>query len=81
MQITWEESDIWVGRRFYHKTPDTETWMIGYDARTREDDTDRYCIISMEDGMICHFCNSKVQIAEFLNKSNYIPCEILNRKT
>lgn len=78
MKITWEENDIYVGRRigsFAH----SEQLIVGYVAEQSSKEPDRYTIVSLTDGMV-NIGHTKASIAKILTDGNYVPVELLNEK-
>lgn len=72
MKIEWTADDIKAGRTV-GKPDRTERWMIGYfAARTG---FDRWTLVSLSDGMVTEPV-TKEQMADRLNASSELPCEI-----
>ena len=72
ISVTFCPEDIICGMKvgYLHKT---ELWMVGFDPWN-----DRKALISLDDGMIAYFFNSKEDVAEYFNKTGAFPLEILN---
>jgi hypothetical protein len=77
MKITWEASDILVGR---YTTVPTEngklcasrTYKIGYYPQSKEAEESRYCLIAITDGMVGRM-HTKERLAETLSDHGHQP--------
>lgn len=80
MKVTWEIADIKCGRRA-RKPGTSETLIIGYDAsiepRTIHDAPANRTITSLSDGSLIAQRLSNKEVAEFLNKAELLPLELL----
>lgn len=77
MKITWEASDITVGRHV-RQIGCNETWMIGY--YPSDPIECRMALISLIDGMICTQRNSRETVCAQLNEGKYFPAEMLDER-
>lgn len=73
MKVSWEESDIKVGRQFGRPVM-SERFIIGYAAA--EQSERRYVTVSLSDGMVSPM-HSKRELAISLTESGYTPAELL----
>lgn len=77
MKITWEASDIRMGR---YTTVPTEngklcasrTYKIGYYPQAKEPEECRYCLIAITDGMVGRM-HTKERLAETLTDHGHLP--------
>lgn len=79
MRVTWEEKDLYPGRRF--QKPDcglSGSHMVGYDPSL--DKEAKYGIVSMSDGMFTVVGTLK-QVSDYLNAcGHYVPVELCPRQ-
>lgn len=75
MKVTWEEGDIKAGRRF-GRIECKEKWMIGY--RFAGSGSTEFTIISLVDGMVNSMLKSRQDVADFLNRAEDLPLELIN---
>lgn len=77
MKIVWEPEDIRVGRRVC--TPGcSETWMIGFEIIDKF--ANRFCVVSLADGMISRSRMSAEEVADYLTKAGNHPVELLTKE-
>ena len=76
MKICWEPEDIKMGRKV-RKPGSLETWVIGYDPSTRNNEGN-IVIVSLSDGCVSNTNLTKNTAAELLNKYGQYPVELLD---
>ena len=74
MKVEWEEKDIKTGRRFRSEFCN-EIWMIG--GMTGDNGTE-FTVVSTLDGLVNTKLKTRKDVAEFLNRNNDLPLELLD---
>ncbi|XAI95975.1 hypothetical protein [Microcystis phage Mwe-JY26] len=78
MKVIWEAEDIIPGRRVSVRKS-SEVWLLGYDASIANNNgtSARYCMVSLEDGVVIVKNSTKTELAEHLTTHLYLPIEVL----
>ena len=79
MKYTWESSDIKPGVKFKNKkNTENSEFLIGYKYSEKLEEGVIFLLIHLSDGLVLKESTNEKDIAEHLNKYNYIPAKIEN---